>query len=381
MKKYLLSLIPLFLLLLFGCSAGNTTEINDRLIIEAIGIDITGKDDFRITVQALDSISSGSGDTSANGDNITRSYCFYGDTVADAISEISAKTGLIPLFSQMRIILLGEKVVREKLNEALDYFIRENTARNDVLIAAASGEAKDITDADLGSNIIGGKIVEDILYSDISGNISYAVPLYKFISRLLSDTDCAYCPLMSTIADEVNKEFRMPAVSGLLIFGNDGNIIFVGKEQSKTVLLLNGVSDKALFTVKTDDGIFSLRTADIKTKIKITADENDMPFIQITRSIKCDLTEYESKKNMSISEKMIQKAARQCADDITQADAEMLRLLYYESGYDICRTNALFRLKFPKLYKLSAHKKNLPVQTTVTVNVTIRRTGREIIKN
>ena len=118
MKKLLsLILIPT-LLFLPGCGL-HLTELSDRLIIEAIGIDRT-EGGFTVTVQALDNLAVGI-DEGVPESGVTKCYTFHGTTVGEAFSRIGAQTGLSPLYSQARLLLLGYPTAEQNLCETLDF--------------------------------------------------------------------------------------------------------------------------------------------------------------------------------------------------------------------------------------------------------------------
>ena len=145
MKKGMAFLAAILLLLtLTGCKNGGDSgrEIRDRLIVQGIGVDRDG-DGYRLTLQAFNTAVAGGQDNGMSG-NVTKVYETSGATIADAMRNITLTAGRRPLYSHNWIIVFGEDVAREGLNETLDFFVRDYATRSTVDLAIARGKAADI---------------------------------------------------------------------------------------------------------------------------------------------------------------------------------------------------------------------------------------------
>ena len=182
----LLFLLPL-LLILCSCSFVEIVEIDDRLIVTALGIDVTD-DGYEVTVQALNPSGEASGSSASQGSSgaaqTTQNFCFSGETVGDALIQIYTKTGFKPLYSQARILVLGKRAAEEKLSQTLDFFLREYATRTDILLAVSLSNAKEVVAASFGDSVIGAKELENAIKSGEYTSKSVTVPLYKFINLI-----------------------------------------------------------------------------------------------------------------------------------------------------------------------------------------------------
>ena len=79
MKNRLIAIITLIFsfIVTSGCSSIEIVELNERLIIEAIGIDYNDGV-YNITIEGLDSFSSGSESSSISAPSLTKCFMFQG---------------------------------------------------------------------------------------------------------------------------------------------------------------------------------------------------------------------------------------------------------------------------------------------------------------
>ena len=204
--------LTLFLIfLLSGCSAKGA-ELSRRLVIEAIGID-KKEEGYALTLQTLDTHSAGTGSDASAGDNLVKIYVFEGESVGEALSGITEATGLLPLFSQTRIIVLGKACAETDIFAALDFFLREYNIRSDILIAAAQNDAGEIVSTDLGDSVPDAVILEDSINYGEENGLCVSMPLYKFINYALSETDAAFGPVVS-LRDAENPQKKEPHITG-----------------------------------------------------------------------------------------------------------------------------------------------------------------------
>ena len=153
---YCIFVLTALLTALSGC-APRSVELSDRLIVEAVGIDKTDAG-VKVTLQALDTHAAGAGSDPNEQGQVTRLYQFSGESVGQALSGVQAATGLMPLYSQARVLLFGRTLAEDGLTEALDFFLREYNARSDILIAMAEDTAEAPVAADFGATVPGAVI-------------------------------------------------------------------------------------------------------------------------------------------------------------------------------------------------------------------------------
>ena len=382
MKKILSLLCAAALLFLSGCSCRRPPELSERLIIEAIGVDKT-ENGFTVTVQALNDLAVGTDEGAPEG-GVTKCCTLYGTTVADALASAGTATGLTPLYSQTRLLVLGFETARDALPEALDFFLRGQNTRADVPVALAQGTAAEIVTADFGKNRVGADVLTDVLKAGEENGTVLSAPLYRFMSLLLSETDAAYCPLLAVKEDPKSDDGGVECV-GTILF--NGTIIrtVITKEETFAVRVLTDRLNGATFTVSADEVTCTLRVSGKNVKIRVPkTTENDRFYLHI--DAKCDIEDLFFQGDPGFSpldpdqvRAIGDAAGRQLTDTVTAA----LRTCFYENGCDVCRLRQRLRLRYPSLYRALAEQGRLSpadLPCEIDCKVSIRRTGKEVLR-
>lgn len=376
--KYIspLFIILLILSLLSSCSAIKPGELSDRLIAEAIGIDLESGG-FTVTVQALDIGASGSGEGTA-ADETTRIYSFYGNTPAAAFGKVRPTTGLNPLYSHARLLVISREAAENRLSELLDFFLREFTARSDILFVVAANRAADIISADLGSGRANAAIAEKTVQLGHKNGTNTIMPLYRFVNLMLTDEDSAYCPVADVrpSGDSGKQELVLGETA---VFDSEKLIFTVDGELTEGILLLNNAAGNMLFPVSGKNGSYMLSTVKSKTKIKPSYKDGSLKYTIETKMV-CDLTEFAGSGFRGINHEDIKEAEAKLTEAVEQKEKRALESVCIDRGCDICRLARKTLLRYPHIDKnilpLSSEKAGYELKITVSV----RRTGREILK-
>ena len=137
-KNHIFLIIILIILFSFPVSLSSQARLNNRIIVTGLAID-KAESEYEITAQVVKTSPSSKQAGSA-------SIEFVSDkdkTITGAISKLLYKTGKMTAFSHTGLILLGDGLMKDDLTKALDYFVRDNVVEDSVLLACASGAAKD----------------------------------------------------------------------------------------------------------------------------------------------------------------------------------------------------------------------------------------------
>lgn len=375
MKKILLSLFFASLIFLSSCSYITGVELSRRLIIEAIGID--KKDGvIAVTLQALDTHSAGIGSDASSGGDLVKLYVFTGQSVGEALAQVQSTTGLMPLYSQARIIVLGLELAKEDISEPLDFFLRENNVRSDILIAVAENEAYKIVTANLGSSLPDAVIIEDALNYGNRNGFCPNIELYKFMNLALSETDTAFCPIIG-LKSAADPELEETNIIGTAFFNKSSLSFTADEELTRGSMFLTDDIKKTSFTAEGNEGIYTLEVISSKTKTEINIKENGFYF-KINVDLKCDITEFLSGGFNKIGEAQTQDAEAAGKSYIKKLITKSFNEIYTENHADICRFYRRVLLKSPSNADLFYQNMFSDlVNTEINVNLTIRGTGKE----
>ena len=364
--------------MLSGCS-DRPPELSERLIIEAIGVDKT-ETGFAVTVQALNDLSVGADEGTPEG-GATKCYTFYGTTVAEALSYVSTQTGLSPLYSQTRLLALGYDTARDALCEALDFFLRGQNTRVDIPVAIAQDTAAAIVTADFGKNRVGADVLTDMLAAGEETGTALSVPLYRFMSLLLSETDAAYCPLLAEKENPPSEDSGAECIGTVLFYGTKIGTVITA-DSTVALRVLTDQLNSAALTVPVDDRTVTLRITGETTQIQPEPTAGGWRF-RLRIAADCDVTEVAATDLTQLSPEEIRSIADAASRQMTETVAAVLQTCFYGHNCDVCRFFQRLRQRHPVQYRTMAEQNRLSpadFPCEIECKVSIRRTGKEVLK-
>lgn len=367
--------------LLSSCRGIETVELNSRLIIESIGID-SDAEMYDITIEGLDCISADTGKSDLPAQKLTKCYFYRCATIGEAINKLRMQTGLIPLFSQTRVILIGRKTAETKLNEVLNFFMREYSTRIDILIAAAENNAKDIISADFGDGISAGRHLEEAINSYKYTGTSVYSPLYRIINASINKTDSPYCPLIG-LADNPFKKAKQIKLSGTIAFPENKSSLTLNDAQTLALMLINGDLENGFITVDHRQGKCTLKIVNYSSKTK-TEVINGRAKINFYADIECDIPEFQTDSFSEMTKEDSLIIAQEASKLITENTASTLGYAFFGNDCDIFSFGRRINLKNSDFYKENIEKNKAfseKVDCRTEVRVSIRRMGKIVIKN
>ncbi|MBP3039533.1 Ger(x)C family spore germination protein [Bacillaceae bacterium Marseille-Q3522] len=132
MKKYILLLLPIFLLT--GC--WSKKELNELAIATALGIDKT-EDGYLVSVQIVNPNELVGLSKSGRAEAIR--YMGKGKSIFEAYRSLSKDIPRKIYLSHLRQIVFGEELAQEGIGKTLDFISRDHEMRTDFFIAIARG--------------------------------------------------------------------------------------------------------------------------------------------------------------------------------------------------------------------------------------------------
>lgn len=176
-------------------------DIHKTSIIVAIGIDST-ENEVQVTAQLAVPKPSQSGDnveyTEVQGS---------GETVADALNEINAKTGFYPQLQFCKLILLGDSCKDKNIFQLMGCLYRKNYSELTALVAMCDGKASEIlamptVTSDMTTTVIQRALADEL---EKSANVS-SVNLKDVALGNFSRSTACYMPLIEANVQGTSEE-------------------------------------------------------------------------------------------------------------------------------------------------------------------------------
>ncbi|MEK3915624.1 Ger(x)C family spore germination protein [Paenibacillus sp. FSL H7-0331] len=233
MKPFYSILVSLVILgLTAGCWDNN--ELDEYGYVQAVAIDRTKDDLIQLTTlfynPSTKMETSASAKPAEKGINIQTS----GETIFEAIRDITKKFGRKPKWDHMRVILIGEQLAKtQNIREVLDFFSRDQEPRGTVLPLIAEGSAGDFLKI---QPFIEQTIGQQYKKMETSGSLYSAktssIPLYDLAIQLKSPSKTSAIPYIHKNGSQNKAE-----VSGVA-FIKDGKLVHILEETDTEAFMM-----------------------------------------------------------------------------------------------------------------------------------------------
>lgn len=314
MKKFALIIITLFILLISsGCY--NYKEINDMAIVSSIGIDKDNKNDkYIVSAQIMNSKESEDSE-----DSQITVYTKEGDTVHEALRNITLKSPRKLYGNHLSKIVLSEEVAKEGIDNILDIFNRITEVRNEFIITIVKEDkASDVLKVLTTTESIPAEYVKlSLKIADKTSGLTYATKLDEFISLYLKKGIDPVVPVLKIDKKEkkgttINNITTTNPISKIVIedlaVTNKGKLeTYLKNEEVIGYNFLRNQIQKMIIPVKCDDENNYASILILKNKTKSnTAKKDNKYIINFNINSEAIITEYNCKKDLT-DEKVIKK--------------------------------------------------------------------------
>lgn len=378
MKKLKIIILIILLFSLTACMPQNT-EIKYRLVISGIGVDYDKENDqYELTVQVLEASKSSS--EQGKSETPVSNYTVKGKTIAQAITSLGENTGKYPLYSQNRMIILGDSVTGEQMIKAMNFFVREYTSRPDVFIAASTGKASDVLTIS-GGGEVPAKLIESSIEQSYENSVSVDTELYDTVNLSLEKTTCFTLPLIEVVEDR-NKKEKTIKVTGTRACSKDVEPKMLSDTETMAYQFAMNEIKAGSISINSDDIPVGLEIISSKTKTKLEI-KDGKPVFNLEVKCEVDVVEYESNAFRNFNEKDVEKIQKATQQHIESGMNGLFERMLKKEKCDIFRFGKRLEQKYPEIYKeLSKDwKKALTeIKVNVTAKVNVGRIGQMTIE-
>ena len=367
-----------FLLISFlfsGCE--RSFDINERLIVQGVGIDST-EDGFEITVQALNTDTySGIGGAKVP-ETLVKNYFLTGKTVADALSKLTLTAGSRPLFTHTRIVLIGFEQAKRGLNEVIDFFTRDSNCHSGLFTAVCSKTARETLVSNENKESVPAVEIENAVETAGKSAAAQSVHIYELIKMFREKTTAAYLPVVSVPSGK-NGENNV-IIEKTAVFKGDRLFCCISSEDTKYL---------SVFTNSVKDGSYSLENSAFsnasfdfyssKSRTDVFVDENGVINFDVKLRIVFDCIEIPDSQNGEEEKNRLSSLQKALEKELSERTERFLYKMSLQ-GTDCMRLGRILLNKKQNVYKLCEKDwentlKN--VKITVVSRVTLRRTGQQ----
>lgn len=381
MQKILVVALAVFLTIFtFSENDIYKKDIRNRLVIQGIGIDLEDDGKYSVTLQTINTDNTKISSSDSASQPPLKIYKLKGDTVYSAIKSVTEKEGKIPLYSQNRVIIIGKSVTEEKMDDVIDFFVRDVENGGAVYIAAAEKTASEIINAKNGEEYISAQSLESSIKSYKYDARIFSTQLYELINRYNSGTKDFALPLFSL--REENKE-KIVEITGTALFNNTKYREVISKEET---LYLNMLYDRVYNSFFAFDGgkdkNIALNIVKSKTKRQVSIVEGK-PVFKIKVLIDADISEISGGVSSVMTKDELEKIKRQGEEYIENNLNKTINSLYRKYNSDACGLTRLIYIFYKDFYRENEKNIDSVLENSlyeVDVELNIRRVGHEYLE-
>lgn len=330
-KKLSACLLVLLLLLNSGC----TTELYDRMLIHAIGVDLL-EDGVKVTVR-ISRPGQEEKEQVVSGD---------GASVYLALESIKLQTGKIPLYSHNYLVIFGRECCERGLNQVLDFFVRHFESRPSVQLFMAETTAEEVLQVTQNDELISSGTIESMVEEKVSGGAAVRVRVLDFLNGRSSTGGTACLPVLAAREEVVE-------LTETAVFLEDKLQTTLNAEETAGLLAITGQLQGASYALRDEkDAQVSLRISGSKSKIML---QNG---VTVRLSLQAEVAAFDG---LSPEEHRSSEAlAAALAEAVQQQAQAVLQKALREYGCDIFGFSSRFGERVPA---------DLPVQVQAEARV------------
>lgn len=244
MKKIILILITLFLTT--GCF--NYLSLNDIAVVSLIHIDY--KDEYIVTVEVREN--------EKDNPNASNFYTNSGISLDNAFENIGLTLNKALYLVDTDTLIITDNIIKDKLNNTLDYLTRENNIGNNFNILVSNDDINEITETIKSNNKIVGSYLKDSINNPYNNIVD--IKYNEFVKDYLNDYKDMILPYGKLDDDKF-------MIDEAVIFNNDKELIRINNDDVKIYNLLNNVDRYSLFKIKYNEGSLVYRVKSVKSKM------------------------------------------------------------------------------------------------------------------
>ena len=238
---------------------GLSSNINllDRAIVVGMGIDYV---DGELSLSAQAIIPKNSSSASQGNDFVV--YSARGETVQEAVENISYSVGLKASFAHTNVIVLGESFLKSGRTDVIEFLVSGDLVTDNTLLVAGAGDAKDILAVSMPINEVASYHLTEILQSNRKEAGQNPSTLKDYFEDIYKVGETACLPLVFLRESEFGllgekaggEKTKLLDVSHVVVTNREGYLVRLGRRQSAALSYTTQKLNAGSISYTGDDG-------------------------------------------------------------------------------------------------------------------------------
>lgn len=284
-KFILFIMIGAMLLSLCGCS--RIADVRLRLVVHAIGIDLSEDDTYMVSWQVFKAQPpEGGGPVDATGQNVI-TVVTYGRTMLEAENQLELQTGKKVFIGDTELLVFGSGFAGRDLNSVLSYFWDNSDIYMGVNTAFAEGRAADVVGMTLEHGTAATELLNEMIKS--AGRNCVTIPLRMITFYNRQGDSCTFLMPVITVEKADNSAGEEDTTIDDKVVGVfksvwiiDGRpICYFTPDEARGLSLLTNRADEMNLTLDIEGNRVGVNGKIAKIARKIEIGENGFPHISV----------------------------------------------------------------------------------------------------
>ena len=383
LKRLLFILIILSTIFLTGCWSSH--EVNTLAIAVCIGIDKT-ENGYLVTAQVLNPRAIASKKATVESPVVI--YTAEGNDLAEIVRRFTTQSSRIFYNADLRMVVFGEDVAKDGIQNILDYFLRNHEYRTDFyFVIAKNSTANEV----LGiltpiESVPGSSMYISLKMSEEKWAAMKSVRIIELVNSIIADGDNPVLTGIEISQDEISPkstdilkqsgEYKKLKYTGLGAFNKDKIVGWLDEDESKGY---NYITDNVKNTVEYADYDSKVKITyeiiNAKSRTKVYFLENK-PAIEVKIKIKCNIGIVEGEFDVSAEENK-QVLNKLLASKVKLLCEKALNKAQKELKNDIFGFGEAIHRKYPKTWEKLKDDWNDKF-TDLPVNITVEAETKQL---
>lgn len=365
-------------ILVTGC--WNKSDINERSIVVAVGLDKTENNKIEVTLQIAKIKENEGNSRSGNSENLAWTNSYKGDTVFEAIRNQLKVVNRKPFFGHVKLMVIGEELAKEGIIETVNFFERDHELKLTPYVLISKGiSAKKVLKAKSDLEDLSAIHIETIIKnSEANSKINKTL----FIDMLRAMNRPGQDPLLGVIKpnnkENIKKVSNLEA-EGSAILKNHKLVGWLSGKETRAYLMMNNKVKDTIINV--NDPIekekkVSIEIFKLKGSRKVINGKKDIKII-IDIDANGNIGGQQSPYDLS-NEKMLKKLEIEVENKIKKEIGELINIAQKKYNSDFLGFNKLVHKRYSHYWNTIEKNWNeefSKINTEVNVKVKIKRTG------
>lgn len=265
-------IVGICLALVLSLSGCGYPELYERILIHGIGVDWTG-DGYRVTVRS-------SASAEDEGEEI---FTCEGETVLQALSDLSLTTGREPFYSHNYLVVFGMDAAVNGLDGCLDFFVRYYNTRPAVKLFLSGTTAEEVMSTEKDGKLMKMSQLQALGQGGQYNGQVAEVEILDFVNAVKGEGTSPVLPVLRA-SDEGVEVFATGYFSGCRLKG------LMDLDQTRGWLAAMDRLEMGELTVGGQDGSGTVTLSLRKVSGDITADANGGPSFRISLEVDADIS-------------------------------------------------------------------------------------------